>query len=54
MKNGRLRKALVVLQFSISIIIMSGTIIMLCVKCSMLNKDLGFNKEQLMVITHRG
>lgn len=51
MKNGRLRSVLVVLQFSISIILIVGTLIMFRQIQFMLKKDLGFNKEQLMVIT---
>jgi putative ABC transport system permease protein len=51
MKHGRLRSILVVLQFSISIILIVGTIIMVRQIRFMLNKDLGFNKEQLLVIT---
>ncbi len=52
MRHGRLRSLLVILQFSISIILIVGTIIMVRQIRFMLNKDLGFNKEQLMVITH--
>jgi putative ABC transport system permease protein len=50
MKHGWFRSILVVLQFSISIILIVGTIIMVRQIRFMLNKDLGFNKEQLMVI----
>lgn len=52
MKNGRLRSILVIFQFSISIMLIAGTFIMFRQIRFMLNKDLGFNKEQLMVITH--
>jgi putative ABC transport system permease protein len=52
MKNGRLRSILVIFQFSISIVLIVGTFIMFRQIRFMLNKDLGFNKEQLMVITH--
>ena len=48
--SGWLRSVLVVLQFSISILIILGTIIISRQIHYMLNKDLGFNKEQLMVI----
>jgi putative ABC transport system permease protein len=51
MKNGRLRSMLVVLQFSISIILIVGTLIMSRQVNFLLNKELGFDKEQLLVIT---
>jgi putative ABC transport system permease protein len=54
MKNSRFRSVLVVLQFSISIILIVGAIIMARQIRFMLNKDLGFNKEQLLVITNAG
>jgi len=50
-KIGALRNVLVILQFSISIILIAGTIIMLRQIRFMQNKDLGFKKEQLLVIT---
>jgi putative ABC transport system permease protein len=50
-KNGRLRSILVILQFSISIILIVGTVIMVRQIRFMLNRDLGFNKEQLLVIS---
>ncbi|MHC1704890.1 MAG: FtsX-like permease family protein [Tenuifilaceae bacterium] len=50
MKNGKLRSILVVLQFTISIILIIGSIIMFHQINYMINKDLGFNKEQLLVI----
>jgi putative ABC transport system permease protein len=50
-KNGRLRSLLVILQFSISILLIVGTLIMFRQISYMLNKDLGFDKEQLMVIS---
>jgi putative ABC transport system permease protein len=49
-KNGRLRRVLVVFQFSVSILLIVGTMIMYRQIKYMLNKDVGFNKEQLMVI----
>ncbi|HJZ40390.1 MAG TPA: FtsX-like permease family protein [Bacteroidales bacterium] len=52
MKNGRLRSILVIFQFSISIVLIVGTFIMFRQIKFMLNKDLGFNKEQLLVISH--
>ncbi len=51
-KNGTtwLRNALVIVQFSISIIIIAGTLVIYWQFRYMNNKDLGFNKEQLVVI----
>ncbi len=49
-QNGRLRKVLVVFQFIVSIMLIVGTIIMYRQIRYMLNKDLGFNKEHLLVI----
>lgn len=49
-----LRKALVVFQFSVSIMLIVGSIIMFRQVNYMLKKDLGFNKEQLMSITRAG
>ncbi|MCD4736175.1 MAG: ABC transporter permease, partial [Bacteroidales bacterium] len=46
----KLKSVLVVLQFSISIILIIGTLIMFRQIRFMLNKDLGFNKEQVLVI----
>jgi len=50
MKNGRLRRVLVVFQFAVSILLIVGTLIMYRQINYMLNKDVGFNKEQLIVI----
>ncbi len=50
MQHGLLRKILVVFQFTISILLIVGTIIMYRQIKYMLNKDLGFNKEQIIVI----
>jgi putative ABC transport system permease protein len=50
MQNGRLRKILVVFQFTISILLITGTLIMYRQIFFMLNKDVGFNKEQMLVI----
>jgi putative ABC transport system permease protein len=50
MKNGIIRKVLVVFQFSISILLIVGTIIMYRQIKYMQNKDLGFNKDQILVI----
>ena len=49
-RNGRLRRVLVVFQFAVSILLIVGTLIMYRQIKYMLNKDLGFNKEQLIVI----
>jgi putative ABC transport system permease protein len=51
-KNGTtvLRNALVIIQFSISIIIIAGTLVIYWQFRYMTNKDLGFDKEQLVVI----
>ena len=50
MKNGRLRRVLVVFQFSVSILLIIGTMIMYRQIKYMLNKDVGFNKQQLIVL----
>jgi putative ABC transport system permease protein len=52
MKHGRLRSVLVILQFSISIMLIAGTVIMVRQIRYMMHSDLGFNKEQLLVIPH--
>jgi len=51
-KNGTtiLRNALVIIQFSISIIIIAGTLVIYWQFNYMANKDLGFDKEQLVVM----
>jgi len=51
-KNGTtwLRNALVILQFSISIIIIAGTLVIYWQFRYMTNKDLGFDQEQLVVL----
>jgi putative ABC transport system permease protein len=49
-QNGRLRRVLVVFQFAVSILLIIGTMIMYRQISYMLNKDVGFNKEQLIVI----
>jgi ABC-type transport system, involved in lipoprotein release, permease component len=50
MQNGRLRRVLVVFQFTVSILLIVGTMIMYRQIKYMLNKDVGFKKEQLIVI----
>ncbi|MEZ5000943.1 MAG: ABC transporter permease [Bacteroidales bacterium] len=52
--NGRLRSVLVVFQFTASIILIIGTTIMYRQISYMLNKDVGYNKEQLLVISRAG
>jgi putative ABC transport system permease protein len=53
-KNGWLRRVLVVFQFAVSILLIVGTMVMYRQIKFMLNKDVGFNKEQLIVITGAG
>ncbi len=48
--SGKLRNLLVILQFAISIILIIGTMIMFRQLQFMQNKELGFNKENIMVI----
>ena len=48
--NGRLRRVLVVFQFAVSILLIIGTMIMYRQINFMINKDVGFNKEQVIVI----
>jgi putative ABC transport system permease protein len=48
--NGRLRRILVVFQFAVSILLIVGTLIMSRQIKYMLNKDVGFNKQQVLVI----
>lgn len=48
--SGRLRNLLVILQFAISIVLIIGTMIMFRQLQFMQNKELGFNKENVMVI----
>lgn len=50
MKNGNLRRVLVVFQFAVSILLIVGTLVMYRQIKFMLNKDVGFSKEQLVVI----
>ena len=54
LRNGRLRRILVVFQFAVSILLIIGTMIMYRQISYMLNKDVGFNKEQLIVINRAG
>ena len=52
--HGKLRSILVVFQFAASIILIIGTILMYRQINYLLNKDLGFDKNHLMVITRSG
>lgn len=54
MKNGKLRSVLVSVQFLISIVLIIGTMIMYKQLQFMLNKDVGFNREQVLVIQAAG
>jgi putative ABC transport system permease protein len=54
MQNGRLRRVLVIFQFAVSILLIIGTMIMYRQIRFMLNKDVGFSKEQLIVINRAG
>jgi putative ABC transport system permease protein len=52
--RGSLRKVLVVLQFTISILLIVGTLIMYRQIVYMLERDPGFIKDQLLVIENEG
>ena len=54
MQTARLRRVLVVFQFTVSILLITGTMIMYRQIFYMLNKDVGFNKEQMLVINRAG
>ena len=53
-KSGVLRSILVVIQFAISVFIILGTIAIYQQLNFMLNRDLGFNKDQVMVVQRFG
>jgi len=53
-KNSYLRNALVVFQFAISIILIASTLVISQQIEFMLNKDLGFDKEHVVVIRNTG
>jgi putative ABC transport system permease protein len=53
-RSGFLRRILVIVQFSISIFIILGTLVINKQLGYMINKDLGFNKEQMLVIQRFG
>jgi putative ABC transport system permease protein len=50
MHNGTIRRVLVVFQFAVSILLITGTLVMYRQIFYMLNKDVGFNKEHMLVI----
>jgi putative ABC transport system permease protein len=54
MKNGRLRSVLVIFQFAVSIVLIVGTLIMFRQVNFLLDRNLGFDKEQLLVIARAG
>ncbi len=49
-----LRKGLVVIQFSISIALITGTLVVYQQMNYMRNRNLGFNKDQMLVVTTNG
>jgi putative ABC transport system permease protein len=49
-----LRNVLVIIQFSISMVIIAGTLVIFWQFRYMTNKDLGFDKEQLVVVERTG
>ncbi|MFO7873533.1 MAG: FtsX-like permease family protein [Bacteroidales bacterium] len=51
-QSTRLRKMLTVMQFVISIVLISGSLVMYKQLNFMLNKDLGFDRENMLVIRH--
>ncbi|MEJ7644940.1 MAG: ABC transporter permease [Chryseolinea sp.] len=50
--GANLRKALVVFQFSLSIALIAGTIIVYFQMNHLLNKDLGFDSEQMLILDY--
>jgi len=53
-KGAVLRKTLVIAQFSISIALIIGTIVVYNQMSFMQNRDLGFNKEQMVILNTNG
>ncbi|MBN7817334.1 ABC transporter permease [Algoriphagus pacificus] len=51
-KGANLRKGLVIFQFSLSIALIAGTIIVYNQMSHLLDKDMGFDKEQMLVIDY--
>jgi len=54
MKGGRLRSAMVVFQFTTSIILIVGTLVIQRQMDYIMNHDVGFNKEQVVIIEGTG
>jgi putative ABC transport system permease protein len=52
--RNRLRNALIVVQFSIAVVLISGTLVLWSQLKYMQNKDLGFNKEQVIAFPLNG
>ncbi|MCP4726342.1 MAG: FtsX-like permease family protein, partial [bacterium] len=50
-KSGTFRKSLAIFQFSISIVLIVSTLLVIDQLNFMKNKDLGFDKEQILVVT---
>ena len=50
--GGGLRRALVVFQFTLSITLIAGTMIVYFQMSHLLDKDLGFDKEQMLVVDY--
>ena len=53
LKRGAFRSILVVFQFSVSIVLMAGTLIVFSQTHYMKTRDLGFNKDRVLVINMR-
>lgn len=51
-KGTNLRKGLVVFQFSLSIALIAGTIIVYSQMSHLLDKDMGFDKEQMLIVDY--
>lgn len=51
-KGSSVRNALVVFQFSISVILIAGTVIIFRQLTYIRNKSLGFNKERVLILQH--
>ncbi|MBT1700976.1 ABC transporter permease [Fulvivirgaceae bacterium PWU4] len=50
--GANMRKGLVVFQFSLSIALIAGTIVVYDQMSLLLNKDLGFDKEQMLIVDY--
>jgi putative ABC transport system permease protein len=53
-KSSRLRNVLVVFQFAVSIVLIIGTLVIYRQLGYMRNKDIGFNKEQVLILHNTG